>query len=84
MIIIVSTADDVVRYAFADGTSVISSDTKIVTSDFEINDLNQSNSTVFTGVTVPADFKCGKYYYDAGVFTLNAGFVEEDETQYEG
>ncbi len=69
-------AGGLAKYIFED-TYTITRNTKNITTDFldvpKIGDLNNSNSTIYTGVTnVPVDW-CGDYYtYDGGTWTMTS------------
>ena len=57
-------------YIFADDDTITATETNTVIPDttefsdpFIICDLNTSNSTIHTGVTIPEDWKGGKYLF---------------------
>ena len=77
MIIITRTATKEVIHKLADGTKVFRNWNNIIidNTDF-IYDLNDSNTTVYEGVSdTPGDFDGGKYLYD-GSWSANPDYIE--------
>lgn len=72
---LITSTNTVVRYALTDATTVTVEAGRVVTPDFIIGDMNNSNCTVHENVTVPGDFEVGKYSYDGSTFTLTDGWV---------
>ena len=83
-------------YVFDDSVNVDLSATPNATvrnnggNDFDIGDLNSSNATLHTGVTVPDGWMGGKHTYDgsawgdvSGWVDPRAGRLESDKAQYE-
>jgi len=46
--------------------------------DLVITDMNSSNSTIHTGVTVPEDWNWGNYLFDGTTWTIDPNWVEFD------
>lgn len=64
------------RFVFNDGDSVILTETLIHCPNFNIVDMNNTNSTLVENVTAPDGWTGGKYLYDAGTWTLNPNWVD--------
>ena len=60
--------------AFEDGDVLTSHADKIVCPNLIISDLNSSNATIHTGVTLPEDWKGSKYFFDGSSWTVNPDF----------
>ena len=82
---IITNSDGLVVYAFGDGRSVtIGSDkitvgadsdaVKVTTSAFRVQDLNSSNSTLHTGVTLPNDYVGGRYIYNGSSWSVDPSY----------
>ena len=56
--------DNISVYKFADDVTITASDNSITTPDFIIGDMNSSNATIHTGVTVPDGWQGGKHTFD--------------------
>jgi len=63
-------------YTFADDATIISTGDNITTPDFIIGDMNSSNSTIHTGVTVPDGWQGGKHTFDGSAWGNVAGWVD--------
>ena len=70
-------------YRFADDDTITATEINTVIPDttefsdpFIICDLNTSNSTIHTGVTIPEDWKGGKYLFDGTTWSLNSDWSE--------
>ena len=70
-------------YRFADDDTITATETNTVipnTTEFSdpfiISDLNTSNSTIHTGVTLPEDWEGGKYLFDGTTWSLNSDWYE--------
>ena len=70
-------------YIFADDDTITATEINTVIPDttefsdpFIISDLNTSNSTIHTGVTLPEDWKGGKYLFDGTTWSLNSDWSE--------
>ena len=81
MKIIVTTTDNIVKYAFSDAEQIQVTEANIAIGDPAteiIGDLNSGNSEVIECVELPKDFKVWKYVYTAGEFTLNLNWINPD------
>jgi len=70
-------------YRFADDDEITATEKNIVLADttefddpFIIGDMNTSNSTIHTGVTLPEDWVGGKYIFDGTSWSLNPDWSE--------
>jgi len=63
-------------YIFDDEAAIEVTGTNIVCPDFVIGDLNSTNSTLYTGVTPPADWVGGRYTFSDGAWTEVEGWVD--------
>tara|TARA_R100000656_G_scaffold50037_1_gene40249 strand:+ start:1808 stop:2107 length:300 start_codon:yes stop_codon:yes gene_type:complete len=70
-------------YRFADDDEITATEKNIVLADttefddpFIIGDMNTSNSTIHTGVTLPEDWAGGKYLFDGTTWSLNPDWSE--------
>ena len=63
-------------YIFDNNATVEMSETNIVCEDFTIGDLNNSNATLSTGVTPPADWIGGRYTFSDGTWAEVEGWVD--------
>ncbi len=69
-------------YIFEDDDEVTISVDNIVCPEFIIEDMNSSNATIHTGVTIPEDWAGGKYFFDGTNWTVNESWVELEEEEY--
>ena len=63
-------------YTFADDVTITATGDNITTTYFIIGDMNSSNSTIHTGVTVPDGWQGGKHTYDGSAWGNVAGWVD--------
>ena len=68
-------------YTFADDATITASAENITTPDFIIGDMNSSNSTIHTGVTIPDGWKGGKHTFDGTSWAATAGWVDPKVAQ---
>ena len=69
-------SDNVSTYTFADDVTITATADNITTPSFIIGDMNSSNSTIHTGVTVPDGWQGGKHTYDGSAWGNVAGWVD--------
>ena len=69
-------------YRFADDDTITTTVNNIVipnttefSAPFIICDMNTSNSTIHLGVTIPEDWKGGKYLFDGTTWSSNTNWV---------
>ena len=70
-------------YIFEDTQTVIqTTDNTIVGDPIEwiIGDCNSENSTVYENVTLPDDWKGGKYLFDGSTWSKNPDYIEPSVT----
>ena len=70
-------------YRFADDDEITATEINTVipnttefSNQFIIADMNTSNSTIHTGVTLPEDWDGGKYFFDGTTRSLNPDWSE--------
>ena len=63
-------------YTFADDATITATTDNITTPSFIIGDMNSSNSTIHTGVTVPDGWQGGKHTFDGTSWGNVAGWVD--------
>ena len=63
-------------YIWADDFPVTVTENMTLTPEFNIGDMNSTNSVMFENVTPPDDWAGCKYLYDAGTWTLNPNWVD--------
>ena len=68
--------DNISVYKFADDVTITASDNSITTPDFIIGDMNSSNATIHTGVTVPDGWQGGKHTFDGTSWGDVDGWVD--------
>ena len=78
---IISNADNVSKYLFADDKIVSMRDDNIIIGitsapDFIIGDMDSSNATLVEGVTEPDDWFGCKYTYADGAWAVVEGWVD--------
>ena len=66
------------KYVFEDDVTITFKDGQIITPDFIIGDLNDTNATLVENVTAPADWYGNKYKYEAAsdTWTVDSQFVD--------
>lgn len=64
------------KYIWPDDALVTLGEGMTFTPEFNIGDLNSTNSTLIENVTPPEDWAGCKYLYDAGAWTLNPNWVD--------
>lgn len=70
-------------YLLADDEVVVLTPENITVGEppkFIIADCNSTNTTLYEGVTGPADWVGGKYLFDGTTWTVNPDWVEPDPT----
>jgi len=67
---------NVSTYKFADDATITATADNITTPDFIIGDMNSSNSTIHTGVTIPDGWKGGKHTFDGTSWGAVDGWVD--------
>jgi hypothetical protein len=68
-------------YIFDDEHNLVATPTEITCPHFIIGDMNSTNATVHTGVTLPADWQGGNYLFDGSAWTLNPEWTDPKETE---
>ena len=68
-------------FIFEDNDEVTINSNNIVCPEFIIEDMNSSNATIHTGVTIPEDWVGGKYFFDGTNWTVNESWVELEEEE---
>jgi len=76
MITITFNDSNISVYTFDDDTTVEVTDTSITCPDFIIGDMNNTNATVHTEVTPPADWAGGKYIFDGDNWSANPDWTD--------
>lgn len=70
--------DNISLYLLDDDEAVVMTEQNIIIGSpprFIVADCNSSNTTLFEGVTAPADWTGWKYMFDGSNWTLNPDFV---------
>lgn len=73
--------DNLSLYLLADDEAVVMTEENITVGNpekFIIGDCNSTNTTLFEGVTAPADWIGCKYEFDGIEWTLNPNWVEPE------
>ena len=78
---ITNNTGDVSVYNFADDATITATADNITTPDFIIGDMNSSNSTIHTGVTIPDGWIGGKHTFDGTSWAVKAGWVDAKVAQ---
>jgi hypothetical protein len=63
-------------YNFEDGVELTVTPDNIITPDFYIGHMRESNSKVYENVTPPADWQPCKYFFDGTEWTANPVWVD--------
>ncbi len=82
MKIITTTETGRVAYAFEESERIVITESNITIGDPAtqiIGDLNSENAEVITGVTLPEDFRGGKYIYKDGQFSISPDWIDPDK-----
>ena len=78
---ITNNTGDVSVYNFADDATITATADNITTPDFIIGDMNSSNSTIHTGVTIPDGWQGGKHTFDGTSWGAVSGWVDPKVAQ---
>lgn len=66
-------------FVFEDSDIITVSTDNITCPNLTIADMNSDNATVHTNVTIPEDWKSGKYLFDGTNWSVNENWTDPEE-----